>query len=114
MRSMPVHIRRCVECPKCFTRYLIGFSPYRNGAYLVPTAPGTSEEYALYCSCRRPSASSQWKWSEMKAYAVAKVAHARGYGSCHEIVTLEARQRPQAATTDEIMSQRKFRGRKIS
>lgn len=88
---MPVHIRRCVECPNCSTRYLLGFSPYRNGAYLVPTTYGSSEEYTLYCSCRRPSPSVQWKWREMKPYAVAKAAHQRGYGSCHEIVALGER-----------------------
>jgi hypothetical protein len=106
---MPVHIRRCVECPKCFTRYLIGFSPYRNGAYLVTTALGSSEEYTLYCSCCRPPASTQWKWSEMKPYAVAKAAHQRGYGSCQEIVALGDRRRQQAADTGEIVGQRKFR-----
>jgi hypothetical protein len=51
---MRAHIRRCVECPKCRTRYLIGFSPYANGSSLLPTAVGSSEEYTLYCACCRP------------------------------------------------------------
>jgi hypothetical protein len=108
---MPVHIRRCVECPKCSTRYLIGFSPYPNGACLVSTALGSCEEYTLYCSCRRPPALSQWNWSEMKPYAVTKAAHDRGYGNGQEIVAVEDRQRPQAAT-GEIVNSRKHQRRK--
>ncbi|HZD09509.1 MAG TPA: hypothetical protein VE176_14735, partial [Candidatus Limnocylindrales bacterium] len=42
-----LRIRHCVECPKCLTRYLIAFSPYSNGSYLVPTVYGSSEEYIL-------------------------------------------------------------------
>jgi len=54
-RVMPARIRHCVQCPKCFTRYLFSRSPYRNGSYLIPTVPHSSDEYALYCSCRRPA-----------------------------------------------------------
>ena len=42
-------IRHCVECPNCRTRYLIAFTPYSNGAYLIPTAEDSKEEYTLYC-----------------------------------------------------------------
>ena len=59
------------------------FQPYRNGSCLVPTAHGSSDEYTLYCSCCRPPASSQWKWSDMKAFAVAKAAHERGIRERH-------------------------------
>ena len=37
---MTPRIRHCVECPKCHTRYLVGFSPYRNGSYLMPLSGG--------------------------------------------------------------------------
>jgi hypothetical protein len=79
-------IRRCVECPKCLTRYLIAFSPYRNGSYLMPTIIGCSDEYTLHCSCSKPSVASRWIWSEIKIYAVTKSAHSRGYGTAKEIV----------------------------
>jgi hypothetical protein len=90
---MRAHIRRCVECPKCHTRYLIGFSPYRNGSYLVPSAAHSSEEYTLYCSCCKPAALSQWEWSQMKAYSVARAAHDRGYGTGSEIILVVDRRR---------------------
>jgi hypothetical protein len=31
-----LHVRHCVECPECHTRYLPGSSPYDNGFYLKP------------------------------------------------------------------------------
>jgi len=34
LRAMTRRIRHCIECPKCRTRYLVGYSPYRNGSYL--------------------------------------------------------------------------------
>ncbi|HST09900.1 MAG TPA: hypothetical protein VLL05_05960 [Terriglobales bacterium] len=112
---MPVHIRRCVECPKCLTRYLIGFSPYRNGSYLAPSTQGSFEEYTLYCSCRRPAASSQWKWkwTEMKPYAVTKAAHQRGYGTSQDIVALGDERTPQTTACGTTRSG-KFRQRKAS
>jgi hypothetical protein len=79
-------VRRCVECPKCLTRYLIAFSPYANGSYLVPTVFGCLHEYTLHCSCSGPFAASLWKWSEMKICVVSKRAHDRGYGTVDEIV----------------------------
>jgi hypothetical protein len=109
---MPLPIRRCVQCSKCLTRYLIGFSPYRNGAYLVATAHGSSDEYTLYCSCCQPPAPAQWKWSEMKPCAVAKAAHERGYGSCEEIVPVAEKWKAQPAAAGEIFHPRKSRGRK--
>ena len=81
-------IRRCVECSRCGTRYLVGFSPYWNGARLVPTRTGSFDAYTLYCSCSQPSTASVWKCSDMKACRVAKPAHTRGYGSFDEIVPL--------------------------
>jgi hypothetical protein len=41
----------CVECPKCLTQYLIGFSPYGNSSYLVPSVVGSLDRYTLYRSC---------------------------------------------------------------
>jgi len=85
---MTVRIRHCVECPRCLTRYLVGFSPYPNGSYLVPHE-GMPEEWTLYCSCARPASSSQWAWSDLKMYSVSNPAHSRGYGPPDEIVRLD-------------------------
>ena len=86
---MSSRVRHCVECPKCLTRYLLGFSPYRNGSYLVPLANGVPEEWTLYCSCAIPPACSRWTWNELKLYAVANSAYSRGYGSPEEIAEVE-------------------------
>jgi len=85
---MSRRIRRCVECPKCHTRYLIAFTFYRNGAFLMSPIAETSREYALYCSCGRPANVSHWSWNQLKRYKVANEAHDRGYGSPEEIVPL--------------------------
>ena len=82
---MTPRFRHCVECPKCLTRYLVGFSPYRNGSYLIPVAAICPEEWTLYCACGKPPVSSRWNWSELKTYVVSDQAHERGYGSSEEI-----------------------------
>ena len=86
-------IRHCVECPNCHILYLVSLSPYRNGAYVMPTMRGSSREYALYCSCRRGSAPRVWKWSEVKACEISKAAYDRGYGTCDEVVSMNTRPR---------------------
>jgi|HubBroStandDraft_3_1064219.scaffolds.fasta_scaffold06388_4 hypothetical protein len=43
----------CVECPKCLTQYLIGFSPYGNSSYLVPSVVGSLDRYTLYRSLQK-------------------------------------------------------------
>jgi hypothetical protein len=77
-------IRYGVECSSCLTRYLIAFSPYRNGSYVISyrlmAAGYGSEEYRLYCSCGHPS------WPKLRRCAVAPSAFRRGYGSVKEIV----------------------------
>ena len=83
---MAARVRHCVECPECFTRYLIGFSPYHNGSYLVPFLTESSEEYKLFCSCCRPPVSSRWRWGELKTYSVSNQAYDRGYGPPEGIV----------------------------
>ena len=88
---MAWRIRHCMECPKCRTRYLVGFSPYPNGSYLVPLVTGTSQEWTLYCSCGTPPSSSRWRAEEMKAYQVSSRAHGRGFGPPEEIVRLRRR-----------------------
>src|ERR1700683_5409591 len=92
---MTARIRHCVECPKCLTRYLVGFSPYHNGSRLVPMVEGLGEEWTLYCSCGRPPLPNRWNWTELKMYAVSNQAHGRGYGSPEEIV--QARRPPRKA-----------------
>jgi len=79
-------VRHCVECPKCLTRYLIGFSPYRNRSYLVRNARNSRAEYVLNCSCKIPFVLSLWNEDEIKSYEVCKTAHDRGYGTPEEIV----------------------------
>src|SRR5450631_1538229 len=86
--AMGSRVRHCVECPKCCTRYLAGFSPYRNGSYLVPIAKGYWEEWILYCSCGVPPHSSRWNWDELKLYVVNNQAHHRGYGGPEDILCI--------------------------
>lgn len=83
---MSPRIRHCVECPRCHTRYLIGFSPYGNGSYLLSDRNEHSGEYTLYCSCGRPPNISRWTSSGLKNYVVSNRAHDRGYGSPKEIM----------------------------
>ena len=85
---MTIRIRHCVECPKCGTRYLVGFSPYGNGSYLMPVARMFWDEYSLYCTCKEPTVPSRWFMSEMKTCEVSREAHRRGYGSAEEIVAV--------------------------
>lgn len=80
---MTRRIRHCVECPKCRTRYLLGASPYANGAYLV-LAPGDSETHTLYCPCGKSTFNS--RWNDSKKYVVSGTAYDRGYGSPDEIL----------------------------
>ncbi|MGB6387452.1 MAG: hypothetical protein WBD25_18590 [Terriglobales bacterium] len=82
---MTHRVRHCIECPKCRTRYLVGFSPYSNGSYLIPPIVGFSEELTLFCSCGMPPSSSRWRWNEVKMYAVSNQAYDRGYGPPDEI-----------------------------
>ena len=91
--SMASRVRHCVVCPKCGMRYLVGFSPYQNGSYLVPLARGLQEEWTLYCACATPHNRSQWSWEELKACEVPNEAHHRGYGTPEEIFELRWRER---------------------
>lgn len=83
---MGLRLRRCIECPKCGTRYLIGFSPYGNGASVVSFVTETSEEYQLFCSCGGRPIPSRWNWSELKTYAIPNSAYDRGYGPPEEVL----------------------------
>jgi hypothetical protein len=83
-----LRIRHCVECPKCLARYLIAFSPYGNGSYLVPAVYGSSEAYTLYCCCRGLPVVSHWTWREPRACEVSHEAYERGYGTPEEIFPL--------------------------
>jgi len=82
-------IRQCIECRKCATRYLIAFSPYRNGSYLWRTSLFYVDEYVLYCSCQQPPVLNNCKDDGIKTYVVSKAAHDRGYGGAEEIVVTE-------------------------
>ena len=78
-------LRHCVECPKCRTRYLPSFSPYRNGSYLIPLTENGASGWILYCSCSMPAASSQWGSMDLKPYEICGQAYRRGYGSPEEV-----------------------------
>jgi hypothetical protein len=86
---MSFRIRHCVECPQCHTWYLVGFSPYRNRAYLVRTGARSFDEYTLYCFCQGADSPNVCRWAEAKACEVSKSAHQRGYGALDEIWLLE-------------------------
>lgn len=79
-------IRHCLECPWCRLRYVISLSPYRNGAYIVAAMNGRSEEYILYCSCRRGGV--LWNRRDVLICDVSKRAFQRGYGTRDEIFWL--------------------------
>jgi hypothetical protein len=81
---MSLRIRQCVECPKCHTCYLIAFSPYRNGSYLVRAGAG-AKEYILYCFCERGTVPSPGRWADVKSCGVSKAVHDRGYGTLDEV-----------------------------
>src|SRR5215472_17206557 len=83
--SVMSRVRHCVECPKCHTRYLPSFSPYRNGSYLIPLTAHGATGWILYCSCRMPPASSQWSSTDLKPYEICRQAYRRGYGSAEEV-----------------------------
>lgn len=82
---MSFRVRHCIDCPKCRTRYLVGFSPYKNGSYLLPLSDGIQDEWTLYCSCATPPIRSQWRWNELDVYTVSGPAYDRGYGAPQEI-----------------------------
>jgi hypothetical protein len=90
---MSRRFRHCIECPKCHTRYVLGFSPHSNGSYLAASQQGFAEEWVLYCSCATPPVPSRWRYDELKFYAVSNPAFRRGYGSLSEIVTVGANHR---------------------
>src|SRR5215469_4489553 len=97
---MSRRIRHCVECPECNTCYVISSSPYRNGAYIVPTEASSSEEYTLYCFCSGGRFPSAWKWRETKACVVSKAAHDRGYGTRNEICPITSQSKMRLRLPD--------------
>ncbi len=90
-------IRHCVECPKCWTRYLLARSPYFNGSYLIPTVTRSLEEYTLYCFCATTPVRSHWRSDEMKTYKVSKAAYDRGFGTPAEVFAMRRRSTSTAA-----------------
>lgn len=82
---MSPRVRHCVACPRCQTYYLIAFSPYKNGAYLVRFGEGSGEEYVLYCFCEGTPFASRWRWRQVKECQVTRQAYDRGYGSIPEV-----------------------------
>jgi hypothetical protein len=92
---MSSRLHRCVECPKCHTRYVMGFDPYGNGSHIVSDAAGGTDLRLLFCTCSVPEY-HEFKLSELKAYAVPHDAYVRGYGSADQIV-LPGQERKQAS-----------------
>ena len=89
---MSRRVRHCVECPRCHTCYLIAFSPYRNGSYLVRMTTRV-EEYTLYCFCEGPHKPNVCRWPEVKACRVSQPTYDRGYGPRDEVLPIS---RPMA------------------
>src|SRR5690242_12562012 len=99
---MSVRRRHCVECPGCHTWYLVAFTPYKNGSYLVRTAHGANEEYTLYCFCEGAALPPRsWKWCTTRSCEVSKQAHHRGYGSPQEVWPVRE-QSPGASVGDDL------------
>ena len=94
--TMP-RIRHCVECPSCRTRYLLSFSPYRNGSRLVTEVPGAWDDYVLYCSCSPGSMASRIRSHDVKRCDVTREAYCRGYGTAKEIVLLDPQRQDSLA-----------------
>lgn len=86
---MACRIRHCVECPGCRTRYLVGFSPYSNGAHLVPDSALDPEESTLYCTCGSPPVTSRWQFAALRTYSVSQEAFDRRYGTPDEILLVD-------------------------
>lgn len=101
---MSTRVRHCIECPKCRTRYLIGFSPYSNGSYLVASGSRAHEEWVLYCSCQSPVASSRWTWDELTTYRVSSQAYRRKYGFPDEITPLAGSERAPSSLPQALKS----------
>jgi hypothetical protein len=107
-------IRHCVECPKCFTRYLISFSPYSNGAYLRPALNGCWDEYILYCSCRRGGQVSRFRANEEMPCRVSNAAFERGYGTSAEISRVGKPKDPWSYDTSQYLNDWKLQERRKS
>jgi hypothetical protein len=89
-KSMSRRVRHCVECPRCHTCYLIAFSPYSNGSYLVHMTSDL-EEYTLYCFCDGARKANVCRRPEVKACRVSKPTYERGYGSHDEVDPISSR-----------------------
>lgn len=98
---MPLRVRHCIECTRCQTCYLIAFSPYRNGAYLVRSVESSDEEYTLYCFCGGDGFVNCSRWRKAQKCEVTNDAYARGYGSRREIRTI-ACERKKCVATDFV------------
>jgi hypothetical protein len=108
MRS---RVRHCIPCPHCRTRYLIGFSPYANGAYVVFTRVGCLEECLLYCPCRRFALPSRWGSSDIRTCKVSKSVYRRGFGSSEEVIFADQQAEPIGYSPTSVS--RDFAGRKM-
>lgn len=82
---MSARLHRCVECPKCHVRYVMGLNPYSNGSHVVSDAAIASDLRKLFCVCCAPDY-YEFKLSQLKVYEVPQSVYRRGYGSVHEIV----------------------------
>src|SRR5207253_10934806 len=68
LNGMPYRLHRCVECPKCHTRYIMGANPYGNGSYIVSHVTVESDLLRLFCSWRLADY-QECKLIELNAYA---------------------------------------------
>jgi hypothetical protein len=107
---MTVRVRHCVQCPVCLTYYLVGFSPFSNGSYLLASLPYAPDECTLYCSCRTPAVRSRWRGSDGVACEISKNAHQRGYGTAGEISPIRVNREPWVIDAHRYLSP-KFMGK---
>ena len=105
--SVSQRVHRCVECPRCHLRYVIGTNPYSNGSYIVSEASTEIALSRLFCACS-VSNYYEFRLGQLKAYVVSPSIHERGYGSA-EIV--ERRRQHQSLTCSCLLtSQRHTEG----
>ena len=73
----------CVECPKCLTQYLIGFSPTVIALILCRRLLVLWIDTRCTVPCRSPCAVS--RWNQVRACQVSNAAYTRGYGTPEEV-----------------------------
>src|ERR1700722_13475459 len=85
---MSFRIRHCVKCPKCHTWYLVGFSPYRNGAYLVRTGTSSAGSFAQVTRLGKTPRGTPDGERGSKKEGRGDVAAARARANCRRVMSI--------------------------